>query len=55
MKKQLITGVLLSMTLLLASCHAIGAIFKAGMWLGIILVVIVVVLVLWILGKIMGK
>lgn len=35
----------------LSSCEAIGSIFKAGIWTGIIGIVIVVALVLWLIGK----
>lgn len=54
MKKQIIVGSLLSSLLFLTSCKAIGAIFKAGMWWGIILVVLVIAVIIWIFGKIMG-
>jgi hypothetical protein len=30
----------------------IGGVFKAGMWIGIIVVVIVVALVLWLINKV---
>jgi hypothetical protein len=39
-------------SLTLTSCEAIGDIFKAGMWVGVILVVAVVALVFWLLRKI---
>jgi hypothetical protein len=46
----------LFMILLLAvaasGCDIIGGIFKAGVWVGGIVVVLIVVLVLWIVGKI---
>ena len=35
----------------LQSCAAIGDIFKAGMWWGIIVVVAVISLILWLFGK----
>lgn len=35
----------------LQSCEAIGDIFKAGMWWGIILVVIVIAIIGWLFGK----
>jgi len=35
----------------LTSCEAIGDIFKAGMWVGVIVVVLIVALVLWLIGK----
>ncbi|RFM30161.1 hypothetical protein DXN05_04085 [Deminuibacter soli] len=45
---------MLALAVALSSCQAIGTIFKAGMWWGIILVVIVIVLVIWLLGKMSG-
>jgi hypothetical protein len=38
----------------ITSCEAIGDIFKAGMWVGVIVVIVVVALVLWLIRKI-GK
>lgn len=35
----------------LESCSAIAGIFKAGLWVGIVIVVIVVALILWLIGK----
>jgi len=37
--------------LTLTSCEAIGGIFKAGMWAGVIIVVAIIALVLWLIGK----
>lgn len=34
-----------------SGCEIIGGIFKAGVWVGAIVVVLIVVLVLWIVGK----
>ena len=52
MKNSLIgTGFFLMSILSLTSCQAIGDVFKAGMWVGVIVVIIVVVLVLWLIGK----
>lgn len=36
---------------LLSGCEAIGGVFKAGMWVGVIVVVLVIALVLWLIGK----
>lgn len=55
MKKQIILGSLLSMTLFLTSCQAIGTIFKAGMWWGIFLVVLVIAVIIWLLRKMNGR
>lgn len=35
----------------LSSCAAIGGIFKAGVWVGVIVVVVVVALILWLVGR----
>ncbi len=35
----------------MSSCQAIGDIFKAGVWVGILVVVLVVGLILWLVGK----
>ena len=38
-------------TVTLSSCEAIGGIFKAGMWTGVIGIVLVVALVLYLIGR----
>jgi hypothetical protein len=46
MKKNLLTGITLFLTLLLlTSCEAIAGIFKAGMGVGIFIVVAIIVLI----------
>lgn len=35
----------------LSGCEAIGDIFAAGMWVGVIVVVLVIALVLWLIRK----
>ena len=35
----------------LSSCEVIGGIFKAGVWVGILVVVAVVGLILWLVGR----
>jgi len=46
----------LSFILLLATqvagCELVGGIFKAGMWVGIILVVLVIGVIAWIVGRV---
>lgn len=42
------------MAISLSSCEIIGGIFKAGMWVGILLVVVVIVGIIWLVGRI-GK
>jgi hypothetical protein len=48
----LLTSILSFCLVLLSSCEAIGSIFKAGMWVGVIVVVIIVAIVLWLIGKV---
>ncbi len=51
MKKFTLLSLVLVTLGSLQSCAAIGDIFKAGMWWGIIVVVAVVGLILWLFGK----
>lgn len=51
MKTNVVLATLLALSITLTSCDAIGGIFKAGMWVGVIVVVGIVALVLWLLGK----
>ena len=51
MKTNVILTTLFAISLTLSSCEAIGGIFKAGMWAGVIVVVAIIALVLWLLGK----
>jgi hypothetical protein len=44
--------ILAVLALSLPACDAIGAIFKAGIWAGVLLVAVVVVLVVFIVSKI---
>ena len=46
----ILTGMILLATSL-TSCEALGGIFKAGMWVGVIVVVLIIALVLWLIGK----
>jgi len=56
MKKNLPLIILLvSIAFSLSSCEAIGAIFKAGVWSGVLIVVLVLVLIGFIISKVAGK
>ena len=44
----LVLGLLMTMV---SSCEAIGGIFKAGIWTGLILVAIVIAIVIFIISK----
>jgi len=43
--------VLLALLVPSAGCEIIGGIFKAGLWVGAIMVALVVLVVFWIVGK----
>ena len=49
--KNFLYPVLAFITVSLSSCQVIGDIFKAGVWVGILLVVIVVGVILWLVGR----
>ena len=51
MRKSILATFFVAAAFLLSSCEAIGDIFKAGMWVGVIVVVLIVALVLWLIGK----
>jgi len=35
-----------------AGCVVVGGIFKAGMWVGVIMVALILVVIFWIMGKV---
>lgn len=51
-RNQFLIPTLFVLLISLTSCDAIAGIFKAGMWVGIIIVVAVIALVLWLIRKI---
>jgi hypothetical protein len=50
-QNALIYGSLLMTVSLLSSCELIGDIFKAGVWVGVIIVVAVIALIFWLIGR----
>ena len=46
--------VALFLTLFMTSCAAVGDIFKAGAWTGIIGVIVVVAVIIWLVSKLFG-
>jgi hypothetical protein len=42
---------LLFIAITFSSCEAIAGIFKAGVWVGIIIVVVIIALIFWIISK----
>jgi hypothetical protein len=51
MKDSLYLFVLLFFTTTLTGCEAIGDIFKAGVWVGVLLVILIIGIVVWFLKK----
>jgi len=52
MKKNALIYSSLFLTLAsLSSCEVIGGIFKAGIWVGVIIVVAIIALILWLVGR----
>ena len=54
MKKILPIALIAFLCTTLSSCELVEGIFKAGVWVGVIVVVVVVALLIWILSKIFG-
>ncbi|MGN6567940.1 MAG: phosphatidate cytidylyltransferase [Flavipsychrobacter sp.] len=52
--KKLSVFAVLAMLLTLSSCQLVGDIFKAGVWVGVLVVVVVIGLVIFILAKLFG-
>jgi hypothetical protein len=42
---------MLIIAITLSGCQAIADIFKAGVWVGIIIVVVIIVIVFWLISK----
>lgn len=50
MKKIYVMSIV-AMLMALSSCQVVGDIFKAGVWVGILLVFIVVVVIVWLFSR----
>jgi hypothetical protein len=50
-----LTALLFSLVIALDSCRVVGGIFKAGMWVGVLMVVGVVGLIIFLISKIGGR
>jgi hypothetical protein len=46
---------ILMASFLLSGCQAIGDIFKAGMWTGVIVVILIVAIVIFIISKLFSR
>ena len=49
--KGLLLTLLTLITFTISSCEVIGDIFKAGVWVGILIVVVIVGVIFWLIGK----
>jgi hypothetical protein len=47
----LIYGSLIGLISLLSSCEVIGGIFKAGVWVGVLIVVAILGVIVWLIGR----
>ena len=45
---------LLALLLPLAGCEVVGGIFKAGVWVGVILAAVIVIGIVWVMSKARG-
>jgi hypothetical protein len=55
MQKNLYAALVLSLLLFISSCQVIGGIFKAGVWVGVLLVVGIVGLIIFLISKFSNK
>lgn len=51
MKHFSLLALLTISSLTLAGCEIVGGIFKAGVWVGVVLVVLVIAIIAWIVSK----
>ena len=49
--KNSVLAIAVFMAMFLSSCEAIEGIFKAGVWVGIIVVVGIIALIFWLIGR----
>jgi hypothetical protein len=50
-RNALVYGSLFFFLSLLSSCAVIGGIFKAGVWVGILIVVVIIGLIVWLISR----
>lgn len=55
MKKILPFIPLILMIFLLSSCAVVGGIFKAGVWVGVLIVILVIGFIIWLVTRKSGK
>jgi hypothetical protein len=55
MKNLVYPSLLLLVMVSLSSCELIGDIFKAGVWVGVLIVVVILALIIFLISKLSGK
>jgi len=55
MNKSMLYPALLALLVFGTGCTAIGGIFKAGVWAGVLLVVVIIAVIIFIISKVTGK
>jgi len=55
MKHRQLLPLLILLMVTFSSCEVIGGIFKAGVWVGVLLVLVVVFIIVWLVSKSSGK
>jgi hypothetical protein len=55
MRKFIISGGLLLVLLLATSCEVVGGIFKAGMGVGIFIVIAIIAVIVWVISRFSKK
>ncbi len=51
MKKNLLFLILSAFLFVLSGCQAIGDIFKAGVWVGVLVVVLIIGVIIWLVTR----
>jgi hypothetical protein len=51
-QNKILLVMFVALTAMLSSCEIAGGIFKAGMWVGVVVVVLIIAIVLWLINKV---
>lgn len=54
MKRHIPLAVIALLATTLSSCELVEGIFKAGVWVGVIVVVVILAILIWIISKVFG-
>jgi hypothetical protein len=53
--KAILPFLIVMMMFLLSSCAIVGGIFKAGVWVGVLIVVFILAIIIWLVTRSSGK